>query len=109
MNAKSLLPLLTALLIAPAAVPLLPATVRAQTTTETDAAALLEEADRLYQQGLEQFDTSQFQAALDSWQAALGLYQDIGSRQEEGDTLNPTFRRLTGLNLGDSSGRTESP
>jgi hypothetical protein len=44
---KSLLPLLTALLIAPAVVPLLPATVCAQTTTGTNAAALLEEADRL--------------------------------------------------------------
>ncbi len=41
MNAKSLLPLLTTLLIAPATVPLLPtALVRAQTVTEMDAAAL---------------------------------------------------------------------
>ena len=65
---KSLLPLLTALLIAPAAVPLLPATVRAQMTTETDAAALLEEANRLLSQGIEQYQVSQFREALLSWE-----------------------------------------
>jgi len=46
------------------------------------------EADRLYQQGVEQFNTSQYQAALESWQAALELYQAIGSLEEEGATLN---------------------
>ncbi|WP_204153422.1 tetratricopeptide repeat protein [Leptolyngbya sp. CCY15150] len=75
MNAKSLLPLLTALLIAPAAVPLLPATVRAQTTTETDAATLLEEANRLFQQGIEQLQLSQYQEALQFLREALEIYQ----------------------------------
>jgi CHAT domain-containing protein/tetratricopeptide (TPR) repeat protein len=46
------------------------------------------EADRLYQQGVEQFNTSQYQAALVSWQAALEIYQELDNRQAEGDALN---------------------
>jgi CHAT domain-containing protein/lipopolysaccharide biosynthesis regulator YciM len=46
------------------------------------------EADRLFNQGLQQFNTSQYQAALESWQAALVIYQEIGNRGREGDTLN---------------------
>ncbi|MGB3516852.1 MAG: CHAT domain-containing tetratricopeptide repeat protein [Elainellaceae cyanobacterium] len=96
MNAKSLLPLLTALLIAPAAVPLLPtAPVRAQTAAETDAAALLEEAARLIQQGNQQFSVSQLQEALQSYQEALKIYRDPrvqaffpeASRRGEGNVL----------------------
>jgi CHAT domain-containing protein/Tfp pilus assembly protein PilF len=46
------------------------------------------EADRLYQQGVQQFNTSQYQAALESWRAALAIYREIGNRGREGDTLN---------------------
>jgi CHAT domain-containing protein/lipopolysaccharide biosynthesis regulator YciM len=46
------------------------------------------EADRLYQQGVQQYNTSQYQAALESWQAALAIYREIGNRGAEGDTLN---------------------
>jgi CHAT domain-containing protein/Tfp pilus assembly protein PilF len=46
------------------------------------------EADRLYQQGVQQFNISQYQAALESWQAALAIYREIGNRGGEGDTLN---------------------
>ncbi len=89
MNAKSLLLLLTALLIAPAAVPLLPtAPVRAQTTTESDAAALLEEGGRLYEQGLQQFNTSQFREAIASLEQALEIVRAVNNRQAEGNTLN---------------------
>ncbi len=35
------------------------------------------EADRLLQQGIEQFQTSQFEAALQSWQQTFDIYQQI--------------------------------
>jgi tetratricopeptide (TPR) repeat protein len=46
------------------------------------------EADRLLQQGLEQYQTSQFQAALQSWQQALEIYREIGDRAGEGTILS---------------------
>lgn len=46
------------------------------------------EADRLLQQGLEQHQTSQFQAALQSWQQALEIYREIGDRAREGIALS---------------------
>ena len=45
------------------------------------------EADRLLKQGVEQFQTSQFQAALQSWQQALIIYREIKDRQSEGKAL----------------------
>ncbi|MEG3956463.1 CHAT domain-containing tetratricopeptide repeat protein [Microcoleus sp. herbarium2] len=45
------------------------------------------EADRLFNQGLEQFQTSQFQAALQSWEQALIIYRQIKDRQDEGKAL----------------------
>ncbi len=53
------------------------------------------EADRLLEQGIQQFDMSQFQEALQSWQRALELYRDPAvqaafpqeSRQGEGRAL----------------------
>ncbi len=45
------------------------------------------EADRLLQQGNQQFQTSQFEAAFQSWQQALTIYREIKSRQGEGATL----------------------
>ncbi|WP_204154606.1 tetratricopeptide repeat protein [Leptolyngbya sp. CCY15150] len=99
MNAKTFLPLLTSLLVMPvslSAVLLLTARAEAQVTVaQTDAAALLEEGDRLLQQGIQQLQVSQFQEALQSWQQALDLYRDPAvqaafpkeSRQGEGFTL----------------------
>jgi CHAT domain-containing protein/Tfp pilus assembly protein PilF len=46
------------------------------------------EADRLFQQGNEQFDNSQFQEALQSWQQALIIYQQSGNQLEVATTLN---------------------
>ncbi|MGD1904746.1 MAG: CHAT domain-containing protein [Leptolyngbyaceae cyanobacterium] len=46
------------------------------------------EADRLFNRGVQQYNTSQYQAALESWQAALAIYREIGDRGSEGDTLN---------------------
>jgi CHAT domain-containing protein len=45
------------------------------------------EADRLLKQGIEQFQTSQLQAALQSWQQALIVYREIKDRQGEGWAL----------------------
>lgn len=42
----------------------------------TDAAARLAAADRLLQQGIQQYRVSQFRAAFQSWQRALELYRD---------------------------------
>ncbi|MDF5718982.1 MAG: CHAT domain-containing protein [Rhizonema sp. PD37] len=56
--------------------------VLAQTVNERKA-----EADRLLQQGIQQYKTSQFQAALQSWQQALIIYREIKERQSEGKAL----------------------
>jgi CHAT domain-containing protein/Flp pilus assembly protein TadD len=45
------------------------------------------EADRLLEQGIQQYNTSQFRAALQSWEQALAIYQDIGDRRSEGNAL----------------------
>ncbi|MEG4044154.1 CHAT domain-containing tetratricopeptide repeat protein [Microcoleus sp. Pol17_C1] len=45
------------------------------------------EADRLLDQGIEQYQISQFQAALQSWQQALIIYREIKDRQGEGKAL----------------------
>ncbi|NEQ99404.1 MAG: tetratricopeptide repeat protein [Cyanothece sp. SIO2G6] len=66
-----------------------------ETMAQTDAEALLEEGDRLFQRGIQQAQISQFSIALQSWQQALELYRDPGvrstfpqeSRQREGKVL----------------------
>ena len=45
------------------------------------------EGDRLFQQGIEQYQTSQFEAALQSWQQALTIYREIKDRLGEGNAL----------------------
>ncbi|MBD2428878.1 tetratricopeptide repeat protein [Phormidium sp. FACHB-1136] len=45
------------------------------------------EADRLFQQGIQQYDASQFRDASQSWQAALELYRAVGNRAGEGHVL----------------------
>ncbi|MFB2935184.1 tetratricopeptide repeat protein, partial [Aerosakkonemataceae cyanobacterium BLCC-F154] len=56
--------------------------VLAQTNSEKKA-----EADRLLQQGIQQFQTSKFREALQSWQQALVIYREIGDRKGEGTAL----------------------
>ena len=46
------------------------------------------EADRLFEQGIEEFRISQFQEALQSFQEALKIYQKIGDRAKEAHSLN---------------------
>ena len=45
------------------------------------------EADRIFQQGIRQFQTSQFREALQSWETALRLYRELGDRQGEANSL----------------------
>ncbi|MCC2695416.1 CHAT domain-containing protein [Nodularia sp. LEGE 04288] len=45
------------------------------------------EADRLLQQGVEQFNISQFTEALQSWEQALQIYREIKHRLGEGNAL----------------------
>ncbi|WP_434684533.1 CHAT domain-containing protein [Pseudanabaena minima] len=45
------------------------------------------EAERLLQQGIQQYQISQFQAALQSWQQALTIYREIKDRFGEGAAL----------------------
>ena len=45
------------------------------------------EADRLLQQGLQQYEVSQFEVALQSWQQALQIYREIKNRYGEGNAL----------------------
>ena len=64
-------------------------------------AARQAEADRLFMQGNEQYQTSQFTAALQSWQQALIIYREIKDRQGEGKAL--TGLGITYLELGDKA------
>lgn len=60
-----------------------------------DVGDRLAQANRLFQQGVQQNEVSQFRAALQSWQQALELYRDAAvkaafpqeSRQGEGSAL----------------------
>ncbi len=45
------------------------------------------EAERLFQQGIEQFQISQFEVALQSWQQALIIYREIKDRLGESQSL----------------------
>src|SRR4028119_2045715 len=45
------------------------------------------EAERLFEQGNQQAIISQFREALQSWEQALTIYREIGSRQGEGASL----------------------
>ncbi|WP_293105911.1 tetratricopeptide repeat protein, partial [Moorena sp. SIO3I6] len=63
----------------------------------TPSDLLKAKADQLFQQGIEQYKTSQYKAALKSWQEALGIYRELEDRQGEADSLNNlglAYRRL---------------
>jgi tetratricopeptide (TPR) repeat protein len=55
----------------------------AQTTQDQTA-----QADRLLKQGIEQFQTSQYEAALQSWEQALAIYRRLQDRKGEAKALN---------------------
>ena len=54
----------------------------------TPSDLLKAKADQLLQQGIEQDKTSQYQAALKSWQEALGIYRELEDREGEAGSLN---------------------
>ncbi|HYX16659.1 MAG TPA: CHAT domain-containing protein [Nostoc sp.] len=56
--------------------------VQAQTSQDKTA-----EADRLLQQGKQQFDISQYKAAIQSWQQALAIYRELKNRLGESNSL----------------------
>jgi CHAT domain-containing protein/tetratricopeptide (TPR) repeat protein len=64
-------------------------------------AARRAEADRLFQQGIEQDNNSQFAAALQSWQQALIIYREIKNRY--GEVLALGLQGETYLKLGDKA------
>ncbi|HIK42434.1 tetratricopeptide repeat protein, partial [Thermoleptolyngbya sp. M55_K2018_002] len=45
-----------------------------------EAATRQDEADRLLREGVQAYSASQFAVALDRWQAALAIYQELGDR-----------------------------
>jgi CHAT domain-containing protein/tetratricopeptide (TPR) repeat protein len=59
-----------------------PSTAIAQTTQDRKA-----EGDRLLQRGLEQWQTSQYEAALNSWEQALEIYRSSHDRNSEASAL----------------------
>lgn len=63
-------------------VPLVSSLVWAQRVEERKA-----EGDRLFQQGIQQFQVSQFREALQSFEQALVIYREIGDRNREGYAL----------------------
>ena len=65
----------------------LPIVLNASRVLAQNVDARKAEADRLFYQGDRQFQTSQFEAALQSWKQALKIYREIKDRQGEGATL----------------------
>ncbi|MBF2083070.1 CHAT domain-containing protein [Thermoleptolyngbya sp. C42_A2020_037] len=57
------------------------------------------EADRLLQQGIQQAQSGQFRAALQSWEQALAIYREIDDRGGEGRALGNLG--IAYLSLGD--------
>ncbi|MDZ7952499.1 CHAT domain-containing protein [Nostoc sp. DedQUE09] len=57
--------------------------VQAQTSQDKTA-----EADRFLQKGNQQFNISQYQAAIQSWQQALAIYRELKNRNGESNSLN---------------------
>jgi CHAT domain-containing protein/uncharacterized protein HemY len=53
-----------------------------------EAEKQLKEADRLLQEGVQKYETSQFRGALQSWEKALQIYQEIKNRQGEAASLD---------------------
>jgi CHAT domain-containing protein len=60
-----------------------PQVANAQTTPERRKV----EADGLLRQGIEQAGAKQFEASIQSWEAALKIYREINDRLTEGSTL----------------------
>ncbi|MEP0855558.1 tetratricopeptide repeat protein [Trichocoleus sp. DQ-U1] len=78
-------------------VPNFPLSFAAQPALAQTSANRKAEADRLREEGNQQLDTSQFQAALQSYQQALAIYKEIGDKEGEADCLNNLGRAYNNL------------
>jgi tetratricopeptide (TPR) repeat protein len=54
---------------------------------QTNPTSQKSEADRLFEQAVQQYRSSQLESSLQSWQQALTLYRAIKDRRSEGNTL----------------------
>jgi tetratricopeptide (TPR) repeat protein len=68
-------------------IPNFPGSLSASPALAQTAANGKAEADRLREQGNEQLDAGQFQAAIQSYQQALAVYREIGDRGGEANAL----------------------
>ena len=62
--------------------------VNPATTADLRIAEQKAEADRLLDEGIAQYNRSEWQQALAAWQQALEIFREIGDRAGEADTLN---------------------
>ncbi|MBO1049894.1 MAG: tetratricopeptide repeat protein [Dolichospermum sp. DEX182a] len=62
---------------------LISTTAQAQTSQDRKA-----EADKLFEQGKQQYQRSQYKDAIQSWQQALAIYQQLKDRNGEAKSLN---------------------
>jgi tetratricopeptide (TPR) repeat protein len=79
--------LLAALTVDGSSLPVKSAIATSQTLAQ-NADPRKAEADRLLKQGLQQYNASQFAAALQSWQQALKIYQEFKDRSGEALSLS---------------------
>lgn len=63
---------------------IVPATAKANLPSRNPTRA---EAEQLYQQAVQQKQSGQLLAAIRCWEQALGIYQEIGDRKRQADTL----------------------
>ena len=82
-----LITLITLVATLSGAVPNLPVEFTASRVLAQTVDGRKAEADRLLQQGIEQFNISQYETALQSWQQALIIYREIKDRQGESYAL----------------------
>jgi CHAT domain-containing protein/Flp pilus assembly protein TadD len=71
---------------------------RLMVSVMTEAEARKTEADQLLQQGIEQYDISQFREAVQSLEQALAIYREINDRTSEGPILGVLGLAYTHLN-----------
>jgi CHAT domain-containing protein len=74
-------------LVATVTLPMLPVALWVEVGVAQEVNSRKVEADRLLQQGIQQAQVSQFEAAFQSWQQALTIYREIKDRLGEGQSL----------------------
>ncbi|MEH2051656.1 CHAT domain-containing protein [Nostoc sp.] len=95
-------PLLLTLIPSLLPIPSYPLSTTAQAQTSQDRKT---EADKLFKQGIQQLDISEYQAAIQSLQQALTIYQELKDRNSEARTLGSLGNAY--LSLGQYSNATK--